>query len=58
MRELGLAGARRGKKICTTMPGTDGHRTGDLLRRDFTAPAGHHSDAGSPRTPASRSPAT
>jgi hypothetical protein len=38
MRELGLAGARCGKKIRTTIPGTDGHRAGDLLRRDFTAP--------------------
>jgi putative transposase len=39
MRELGLAGARRGKKIRTTVPGKDGQRAGDLLRRDFTAPA-------------------
>jgi putative transposase len=39
MRELGLRGARRGRKIRTTMPGKDGQRAGDLLRRDFTAPA-------------------
>jgi transposase InsO family protein len=39
MRELGLHGARRGKKIRTTVPGTGGQRAGDLLRRDFTAPA-------------------
>jgi hypothetical protein len=37
MRELGLQGVRRGRKIRTTVPGTDGHRAGDLLRRDFTA---------------------
>jgi putative transposase len=39
MRGLGLAGVRRGKKIRTTVPGRDGQRAGDLLRRDFTAPA-------------------
>ena len=39
MRELGLQGVRRGKKIRTTVPGRDGHRAGDLLNRDFTAPA-------------------
>jgi putative transposase len=39
MRQLGLQGVRRGKKIRTTVPGKDGHRAGDLLRRDFTAPA-------------------
>lgn len=39
MRSLGLQGVRRGKKIRTTVPGKDGHRAGDLLRRDFTAPA-------------------
>jgi putative transposase len=37
MRELGLQGVRRGRKVRTTVPGTDGHRAGDLLRRDFTA---------------------
>jgi putative transposase len=39
MRDLGLQGARRGKKIRTTVPGRDGQRAGDLLNRDFTAPA-------------------
>ena len=39
MRELGLQGARRGRKIRTTVPGKDGQRAGDLLGRDFTAPA-------------------
>ena len=37
MRELGLEGARRGKKIRTTIR-EDGHkRADDLLERDFTA---------------------
>ncbi|MEV4001930.1 IS3 family transposase [Actinomadura sp. NPDC049753] len=37
MRELGLHGARRGRKIRTTVR-DDGHeRAVDLLRRDFTA---------------------
>jgi putative transposase len=39
MRQLGLQGVRRGRKIRTTVPGRDGHRAGDLLNRDFTAPA-------------------
>jgi putative transposase len=39
MRELGLQGARRGRKVRTTIPGKDGQRAGDLLNRDFTAPA-------------------
>jgi putative transposase len=39
MHDLGLAGVRRGKKVRTTVPGKDGHRARDLLRRDFTAPA-------------------
>jgi putative transposase len=39
MRELGLSGARRGKKIRTTVQNKDGQRAGDLLDRDFTAPA-------------------
>jgi len=39
MRQLGLAGVRRGRKVRTTVPGRDGQRAGDLLRRDFTAPA-------------------
>ncbi|WP_417194136.1 DDE-type integrase/transposase/recombinase [Streptomyces stelliscabiei] len=37
MRDLGLEGARRGKKIRTTVR-DDGHdRAADLLQRDFTA---------------------
>ena len=37
MRDLGLEGARRGKKICTTVR-DDGHdRAADVLQRDFTA---------------------
>jgi len=39
MRDLGLQGARRGRKVRTTVPGKDGHRAPDLLGRDFTAPA-------------------
>jgi putative transposase len=30
---------RRGRKVRTTVPGKDGQRAGDLLNRDFTAPA-------------------
>ena len=41
MREDGLHGARRGKKVRTTIAGKGpGHeRAPDLLKRDFTAPA-------------------
>jgi putative transposase len=39
MRGLGLAGVRRGRQVRTTVPGKGGHRAGDLLGRDFTAPA-------------------
>jgi putative transposase len=39
MRDLGMNGVRRGKPVRTTIPGTDGKRAGDLLDRDFTAPA-------------------
>jgi len=41
MRENGLHGVRRGRKIRTTVPGSGpGHeRAPDLLKRDFTAPA-------------------
>jgi putative transposase len=39
MRDLGMNGVRRGKRLRTTVPGKDGHRAGDLLDRDFTAPA-------------------
>ena len=39
MRLLELSGVRRDKGIRTTIPGKDGKRAGDLLDRDFTAPA-------------------
>jgi putative transposase len=39
MRSLGLSGVRRAKGIRTTIPAKDGRRAGDLLNRDFTAPA-------------------
>jgi len=41
MRRAGLRGARRGRRIRTTVPGKGpGHeRAPDLLKRDFTAPA-------------------
>ena len=39
MRSLGLQGVRRAKGIRTTTPATEGRRAGDLLDRDFTAPA-------------------
>ena len=39
MRELGIQGVGRGRKVRTTIPGKDGQRAGDLLNRDFTAPA-------------------
>jgi putative transposase len=39
MRALGLSGIRRAKGVRTTIPGKDGRRAGDLLDRDFTAPA-------------------
>jgi len=39
MRSLGLQGIRRSKGIRTTIPAKDGKRAGDLLNRDFTAPA-------------------
>jgi transposase InsO family protein len=39
MRDLGMNGIRRGKAIRTTIPAKDGRRAGDLLDRDFTAPA-------------------
>lgn len=39
MRLLGLSGVRRDKKLRTTIPAKDGKRAGDLLDRDFTAPA-------------------
>jgi transposase InsO family protein len=39
MRALELTGVRRGKGLRTTVPGKDGRRAGDLLDRNFTAPA-------------------
>lgn len=39
MRLLGLVGVRRDKGVRTTIPAKDGIRAGDLLNRDFTAPA-------------------
>jgi putative transposase len=39
MRDLGMNGVRRGKRVRTTVPAADGHRAGDLLNRNFTAPA-------------------
>jgi transposase InsO family protein len=39
MRALGLSGVRRDKGVRTTIPAKDGKRAGDLLDRDFTAPA-------------------
>ncbi|MFF3911733.1 IS3 family transposase [Streptomyces sp. NPDC001848] len=37
MRAEGLAGAVRGRKLRTTVPGKDGRRAGDLVNRDFQA---------------------
>jgi len=39
MRLLGLAGVRRDKTVRTTVQAKDGKRAGDLVNRDFTAPA-------------------
>ena len=39
MRTLGLEGIRRLKKVRTTTPGGNWERTGELLNRDFSAPA-------------------
>ena len=39
MRQAGLAGATRGRRVRTTVPGKDGRRAGDLVNRDFH-PAG------------------
>jgi transposase InsO family protein len=39
MRDLGMNGVRRAKKVRTTVRARDGHRAGDLLNRDFTATA-------------------
>jgi putative transposase len=39
MRDLGMNGVRRGKGLRTTVPAKDRDRAGDLVNRDFTAPA-------------------
>jgi transposase InsO family protein len=39
MRTLGRNGIRRGKGVRTTVASRDGTRAGDLLNREFTAPA-------------------
>ncbi len=39
MRWLGLSGVTRSKRIRTTVPAADGRRAGDLLNRNFSAPA-------------------
>jgi putative transposase len=39
MRDEGMNGLVRGRKTRTTIPGKDGRRAGDLLNRNFTAPA-------------------
>ena len=40
MRQLGIQGARRGRKVFTTIPASDGtERPADLVQRDFSAPA-------------------
>ena len=38
MRELGLHGARRGRRVRTTRPDLAAARPADLVRRQFTAP--------------------
>ncbi|MEV6432974.1 IS3 family transposase [Nocardia sp. NPDC051463] len=39
MRELGMNGIVRGRKVRTTIPGKDAVRAGDRLNRDFTSDA-------------------
>ncbi|MFR0355287.1 IS3 family transposase [Streptomyces sediminimaris] len=39
MRELGITGAVRGKRVITTLPGGQAERAPDLLDRDFVAAA-------------------
>jgi putative transposase len=39
MRELGLAGTRRGKRVRTTVPGEAAARPADLVRRQFSPAA-------------------
>jgi transposase InsO family protein len=42
MRDEGMNGLVRGRKTVTTIPGKNGKRAGDLLNRQFTAPAPNH----------------
>ncbi|MER5183290.1 IS3 family transposase [Streptomyces sp. NPDC002896] len=39
MREFGIPGAVRGRKVITTMPDPTAPRAPDLVERDFVAPA-------------------
>jgi putative transposase len=40
MRQMGIQGARRGRKVFTTIPAADGtERPADLVQRNFSAPA-------------------
>jgi helix-turn-helix protein len=39
MRELGLVGVRRGKRVRTTVPAADAARPADLVRRQFSPAA-------------------
>ncbi|MFI7585361.1 IS3 family transposase [Kocuria sp. M1N1S27] len=39
MRQLGLSGVVRGRRVRTTIPAKDGRRASDLLNRNFTAAA-------------------
>lgn len=42
MREAGWRGVVRGRSVRTTIPAADGKRAGDLLNRQFVAPAPNH----------------
>jgi transposase InsO family protein len=42
MRQEGMNGVVRAGRHRTTIPGKDGHRAGDQLNRDFTAPTPNH----------------
>jgi putative transposase len=42
MRQEGMYGLVRGRKVRTTIPAKDGRRAGDLLNRCFSAPAPNH----------------
>ena len=52
MRDLGLRGARRGKKVRTTVPGPAAARLADLVRRQFSRPL--RTGSGWPITPTCR----